>query len=128
MSKGVSKHRMTGLTLLELMVVIGIIAVLSAISIPLYTGYIQTSREGVLMNNIATLEIFQEDFRLRTGAYLLVAADITAIDNAIGWNPEVADGTTYVIADGGGGSYDVTATDAAGVVICRRMPQKVACP
>ena len=37
------------------------------------------------------------------------------------------DGTTYSIAAGANGSYQVTATDASGVQVCRRLPDNVAC-
>jgi len=82
----------------------------------------------VLVNNLSTIEMFQEDFRLRNGAYLLVAADIATIQAGIGWAPQSNDGTLYAIADGGGGSYDVTATGADGVVVCMRFPAKNRCP
>jgi prepilin-type N-terminal cleavage/methylation domain-containing protein len=125
---GAAKRKQQGFTLIELMIAVAIIVVLSAVALPLYQGYIQTSRQGVLVNNISTMEIFQEDFRLRTGAYLLVAANVGVISGAIGWAPQVNDGTTYVIADGGGGSYDVTATDDNGVAVCFRFPAKDPCP
>ena len=50
--------------------------------------YIDTGEEGVLVHNISTIEIFQEDFRLRNGAYAVDLADIAAITAAIGWNPQ----------------------------------------
>ena len=88
-----------GFTLVELMVTVAIIAVISAIALPLYSGYVQTSREGVLVQNISTIEVFQEDFRMRTGNYLTVAADLDAIEAAIGWRPRDEDGAvTYTIA------------------------------
>ncbi|MEZ5558818.1 MAG: prepilin-type N-terminal cleavage/methylation domain-containing protein [Pseudomonadales bacterium] len=116
-----------GFTLIELMIAVAIIAIISAVALPLYSNYIQTSREGVLVTNIATMEIFQEDFRLRTGSYLLAAANTAAIEAAIGWTPQDGAGFTYSIADGGGGSYEVTATDPSGTSVCMRYPQKVRC-
>ena len=118
----------SGFTLIELMIAVAVIAIISAIAIPAYTGYIQTSREAVLVNNIATIEIFQEDRRLRTGAYLTVAANAAAIEGAIDWDAEGDEpGTTYAIAAGPGGSYEVTATSPEGTVVCMRLPDGVRC-
>jgi len=116
-----------GFTLIELMITVAIIAILAAVSLPLYRNYIQTSQTGVLVNNIASIEVFQEDFRLRTGAFLTTAASAAAINTAIGWQPQSNDGTTYSIAAGPGTSYEVTATSPTGIVVCRRFPDKVEC-
>ena len=58
-----------GFTLVELMIVVAIMAIIAAVAMPLYTGYIRTARIGALVDSIATIEVFQEDFRLRTGNY-----------------------------------------------------------
>jgi type IV pilus assembly protein PilE len=120
-----------GFTLIELMVTVAIIAVLAAIAIPLYSQYIATSREGVLVTNISTIEVFQEDVRLRTGAYVAGTFDVaggntTLADPPLRWSPQSDDGTVYqVVLDGG--SYRITATDTTGVSICRRFPEKTPC-
>jgi prepilin-type N-terminal cleavage/methylation domain-containing protein len=119
--------RHNGFTLIELMIAVAIIAILAGVALPLYRNYIQTSQQGVLINNIASIEVFQEDFRLRTGAFLTTAANLAAITAAIGWQPQNNDGTTYSVAAGPGGSYQVTATSPTGIVVCRRFPDKVAC-
>lgn len=116
-----------GFTLIELMIVVAVLAIVSSIALPLYRGYVDSSREGVLLNNISTMEIFQEDFRLRTGDYLTVAANTAAIEAAIGWEPQADNGVTYSIAAGAGGSYEVTATDPAGTTVCMRLPDRVRC-
>jgi type IV pilus assembly protein PilE len=128
-----------GFTLIELLIVVALLAAISGIALPMYNGYIQTSRQGALINNIATMEVFQEDFRLRTSCYAVGLADVAAINAAIGWQPQTVDGTTYSIATGGvcaaaptnpnrGSSYRVTATDNVGTTVCRQFPQKIACP
>ncbi len=116
-----------GFSLIELMIAVAIIAIIAAVGMPAYNGYITTSREGVLVNNLSTIEVFQEDFRLRNGNFLVAAANLAAITAGIGWQPQDDGGVTYVITDPGGGSYDVTATDATGTTVCMTMPEKVRC-
>ena len=116
-----------GFTLLELMVVVAIIALIAALALPAYDGYIRTSREGVLVANVGTMEVFQEDYRLRTGAYLQAAADIDAIAGTIGWRPKADDGAVYSIAPGVGNSYRVTAVSAEGTRVCMELPARTRC-
>ena len=108
-----SPRRTHGFTMIEMLIVITIISIIGLIAMPVYNNYIATSREGVLVTNITTIEIFQEDFRLRNGAYAVDLANIAAITAAIGWDPQAVDGTTYVIADGDGTTYSVGDVDAA---------------
>lgn len=117
----------SGFTLLELLVAIAIVAGLAAIAIPAYQGYMQTSREGALAANIASMDVFQEDHRLRTGEYLREAANRAAIAAAIGWRPKADDGTLYRIAPGDGDSYQVTAVAREGTRVCLQLPDRTRC-
>lgn len=116
-----------GLSLIELLVALAIIAALAAVALPLYRGYVETSREGALLAGINALALFQEDYRLREGSYLLSAADAAAITAAIGWRPGAGDGASYSIADGGGGAYEVTARAPDGHSVCLKLPDRVRC-
>jgi prepilin-type N-terminal cleavage/methylation domain-containing protein len=116
-----------GFTLIELLVVIGILAVISSIAMPIYTDYVESSRRGALLASMATIEVFQEDFRLRTGSYAVDLVDLAAINAAIGWAPQDANGVAYAIADSDGTIYQLTATDAEGMVVCREYPSRDAC-
>ncbi|MYE12042.1 MAG: prepilin-type N-terminal cleavage/methylation domain-containing protein [Gammaproteobacteria bacterium] len=119
-----------GITLIELMIAIAIIATVAAIALPAYRDYVETAAVGVLAAEIATMEPFQQDTRLRTGSYGIgtwdFATDDTSLTDATGWAPRNPDGATYVVlADEAG--YRVTATDPAGRSVCRIMPARRPC-
>lgn len=117
------RSRAGGFSLIELMIAVGIIAIIAAIAIPAYQNYLQTAREGVLLHNISTMRIFQEDFRLRTGNYAAFTWESNAPSaNPIGWEPDSdgADSTYVVTVDGN--TYTVTATDGAGTTVERTFP------
>ena len=116
-----------GFTLLELMVTVAIIALIVAVAVPAYNGHVRSSREGVLVANIATMEVFQEDYRLRTGSYLKAAANRAEIADAIGWRPKSDKGTAYSISSGVGDAYRVVAVSPDGMRVCVQYPEKARC-
>jgi prepilin-type N-terminal cleavage/methylation domain-containing protein len=124
-----SMTRQSGFTMIELMVAVGMVGVLSAIALPVYRNYVTTSRVGALVNNVTTVEVFEEDFRLRNGVYqpgvFNGAPDADLL--VLGWQPQSNDGTVYSIVLAGG-SYQVTATDNVGTTVCRQFPEKIVCP
>ena len=115
-----------GFTLLELMIAIAILAILAGVGLPAYQGYIQTSKEAKLLSNVATIEVFQEDFRLKNGSYQTSGANLPAITAAIGWEPQSNDGTQYSLNSAGTG-YSITATDTEGLSVCMIYPDKTRC-
>jgi len=127
MNVPIRRREQHGFTLIELMVAIAIVAILSAIAFPIYNSYIDTSEEGVLVTNIASMEIFQEDFRMRNGSYAVNLADLDAIEAAIGWRPQANDGITYSIANGDGSVYQVTANHPNGETVCVEYPSRTRC-
>ncbi len=44
------------------MIAVAIITIIFAVALPIYEGYVITAREGVLVNNISTIEIFRKIF------------------------------------------------------------------
>lgn len=109
----------TGFTLIELMVVVAIIAIISAIAIPAYQGYVRESQYGVMRTNLNSLRIFLEDYQIDNGSYVNASwtADgttTTTLNSIYGWKPDGDNGqTTYTVTTtSGGDSYDVTAIDA----------------
>jgi prepilin-type N-terminal cleavage/methylation domain-containing protein len=124
-----ARRPQTGFTLAELLITVAILAIIAAVGLPAYQGYVQTSREGVLINNIATIETFQEDFRLRNGAYQAGEWDggADAGLTTLGWRPQADDGTKYTITVAGN-TYSVNAIDAQGTTVCRVFPARTPCP
>lgn len=124
------RPRSTGFTLLELMIAVAILSLIAAISMPIYQGYIETSREGALIQSMSSMGVFQEDWRMRNGTYLAGEYDAGAPDAALaplGWEPNDPD-VEYVVAVNAGVNYTITATDEAGVVVCRQFPGANPCP
>ena len=120
-----------GFSLVELMVAIAILGVIVAIAAPLYRGYVESAATGALVNNIATMDVFQEDVMLRTGAYAEGTYDArageTSLTDATGWRPQSDTGAVYVVEEATASSYRVTATDAEGRRVCRIMPARSGC-
>jgi len=121
-----TKTLQAGFTLIELMIAVAIIAVLAGVALPLYSGYVDNSREAKLYNDISTIEVFQEQVLLRTGAYATGLADVAAITAATDWDPRTDDGTTYAVTANGTG-YNITATDSTGRSVCLNYPAKIRC-
>ena len=117
-----------GFTLVELMIALAIIAILSAFALPAYNNYVRTSEQGVVVGNMKTMAIFQEDFFLRNGQYSVGHANIAAITGAIGWDPQADDNITYSIAAGDGSVYQLTAIHPAGFTTCMQYPDNIPCP
>lgn len=123
--------RCAGFSLLELLVVVAVIVAVAAIAIPAYRGYVATARDGALLNRMTSMAVFQEDTRLRTGAYGAGVYDaangLDTLKTAIGWQPG-EDATIYRVVANGGTNWTVTATDASGRSLCRIFPAGDECP
>lgn len=68
----INKH-CTGVTLIELMIVVAILAIISAVAIPAFTDYIETGRKHECQQEVGTLALAEEEFMLEQGSYFLGA-------------------------------------------------------
>ena len=104
----------------------------AAIAVPVYRDYVATARDAALVRQLATIEVFQEDFKLRTGTYGAgsydAASSIATLTAAIDWKPSSDDGVVYEVAANGGDGWTATATDSTGRTICRVFPGGTPCP
>ena len=116
----------TGFSLLELLIVLAIIAVVAAIAVPVYRDYVATARDAALVRQVTTIEVFQEDYKLRTGTYGAgrydAANGIATLTATIDWQPSSDDGVVYEVTANRGETWTARATDSTGRTICRVFP------
>lgn len=114
-----------GFSLLELMVVVGIIAILSAIAIPSYNRYILKSRRSEAMINLVKFQGIYEEFNAQNSTYpasnTLPPAVVAPIPATTYYSyTSATTSTTYTItATALAGSSQVN--DAEGAVACSTM-------
>jgi len=120
----------TGFTLIEIMVAMAIIAVLAAIAIPAYNGYVHTARMVEGRDSIASLHLAQVEFFEENGFFFIgntTAAAETLITASNGlWNPVpwqqalplatnlAALNFTYVVVNCAGGATVAAGNPGAG--------------
>lgn len=87
---GTHMKNTTGFTLIELIITVAIIAILTAIAIPAYNGYVTTARLGEAKNNLMQLQTLMEQYFQDNRAYP-AAASTTALtmSRLPGWQPGV---------------------------------------
>jgi len=63
-------HQMVGFTLIELLIVVAIISIIAGIGVPMYNGYIQSSKESVAKNSLKSISLLQTDYYSENNKYL----------------------------------------------------------
>jgi len=105
-----------GFTLIELMIVVAILAIVTTIAVPAYTGYVKTAQRTEGWNNLNSLQLALEEYYIENGKY---TTDMTA--SGLNWTPKPDSGGTnhftYKVEAGSSSSintsYKITATDAS---------------
>ncbi len=114
-------HLQKGFTLIELMIAVAIIAIISAIAIPAYNGYIHNARMVEGQDSIVTLQLAQLEFFEENGFFFVGGSTAGVIAASTGlWTPTPWDNTpgfpqatniaslnfNYVINNCAGGAVD----------------------
>lgn len=67
------EKKLSGMTLIELMIVVAIIGIIAAIAYPNFTDYVKQSRRADAMGELMKLQMAQEEYRLRNSSYATIA-------------------------------------------------------
>ncbi len=105
-----------GFTLIELMIVVAILAIVTTIAVPAYTGYVKTAQRTEGWNNLNGLQLTLEEYYIENGTYTTDKGT-----SGLNWTPRPDSGGTnnftYTIAAGDSGdiktSYKITATSVS---------------
>jgi prepilin-type N-terminal cleavage/methylation domain-containing protein len=110
-----------GVTLVELMVTAAIVGIIGTIAVPIYQDYIDTSKRSVLIENMESIRLFQEERRLDRGSYIAGTYNPASpnasggLTELIGWAPRTdIDEITYVVDNVTTSGFRVTATHSDG--------------
>jgi|LWDU01.1.fsa_nt_gi type IV pilus assembly protein PilE len=58
-----------GFTLIELLIVIAILGIIAGIGVPMYNGYIQSSKESVAKNSLKSIYLIEADYHTENSKY-----------------------------------------------------------
>ena len=110
--------RSKGFTLLELMITVAIIAILAAVAIPAYRGYIDTAKMTEAHNNLAAIRLAQEEYFLENNKYF-TGATYGAINTASGglWERTGTNFSYLVSSASVTSTWSATATGTAGSIL-----------
>lgn len=113
--------KVTGFSLIELMVAIAIIGILATIALPSYQAYVEKSRLRAAQADIVALSLAIENHYQRTLSYpthddiLENDTPKTEISTAFtSWKPSSVDGISFKLKSGTAGIKDVNGADLPG--------------
>ncbi len=119
-------------SILELMLVLVLSSILSTVAVMLYQDYLETARLGVLDASIASIEPFQEEHRLRHGAYGEGSWHVSgesdeSLFEVIGWRPTATEVDLMVEVTRVNDGFQVVASNSLGESLCRQYPSRSDC-
>lgn len=113
-----------GFTLIELIITVAILAIITAIAIPAYNGYILTGNQATCKNVVAAIQLAEEEYRLQNNVYMDGDVPGTATTNLgtktsnifVPTTDATAGECTYSVTGSTPATYVVTATGKNGKI------------
>ncbi len=110
-------QRNRGFTLIELMIVVAVIAILSAIAIPAYTGYVTRSKLTEAFSNLSSMSVAMQQYYQDNRTY----ADVTSASSPDPWPCATANLPTgkyfsFTCVNQTATTFTLTATPTGGLV------------
>lgn len=110
-----------GFTLVELMIVVAILGILAAVAVPMYSGYISSSKKSEAKSNLQAIRLLEEQYFADNRTYIAAAntaALVTALPGFQPGDPAALYYTYSVASNSGAGqtianSFVATATPTA---------------
>ena len=87
----------SGFTLIEIMVTVAIVAILAAIALPMYSGYVQRGKIGEAIANLAAMRTNMEQFFLDNRTYLAGPCTAPPTGTYFTYSCTIPDSTHYTI-------------------------------
>lgn len=107
-----SKYKLTGFTLIEVMITVAIVAILAAIALPAYDNYIKKSRRSDAMSSLLKVQLEQEKWRASNVSYTSTITDLgfaAGASNSLEGYYTIAKDTNITVS---GTAYQFKATPA----------------
>jgi prepilin-type N-terminal cleavage/methylation domain-containing protein len=109
----------SGITLVELMIVIAVLSVLAGIAVPIYNSYIREGHLTAMRSEMVKLRVPIEEFRLENGDYTTAGPPNLATYISETLDELNAGSYSYNVVNVTSNSYDVTGSYAGGALWAR---------
>ncbi|MBY6188056.1 prepilin-type N-terminal cleavage/methylation domain-containing protein [Marinobacter hydrocarbonoclasticus] len=114
------RFRLRGFTLIELMIVVAIAAILAAVAVPSFQGYLRESRRTEALEALIQMQLAQEEHWLESRSYSSTTSDLTSKSLDYYTLSATTSGSTYTLT-ATAKSGTTQASDAEGGTSCATL-------